>query len=235
MSVPTPGTQDQSQSEQPQFAAQNRTGTRSDEQPGGHTSEPISAEGLEKSRVQIRATELVKDDLSIYERAACICREIVLTPVPQLWQRVPPQLERRILELLRDAIATHADAEIYAARTGTVEAEERAYVQGTFLHTLYAALLFKPQENPAIKERKEDQEETLELGPLNEAELETNMRVVHIIKARVAVAELGQWDKLLQGLLDEQRNGIAADKAAYRSRQAESGNDEEKRQQKAIF
>ncbi len=170
----------------------------------------------------------MQDDLSIYERAACICREIVRTPVPALWQRVPPQLERRVLELMRDAIAAHADAECYAARTDTAESEERAYVQGTFLHTLYAALMYKPQENPAIKERNAAQEETLELGPLQEDELETNMRVVHIVKARIAVAELGQWDKLLQGLLDEQVNSNIADKAAFRPRQAESGHDEEK-------
>ncbi len=201
---------------------------------GQHLAAPREG-GLEKSRVQIRATEIVQDDFSIFERAACICREIVQIPAPPLWQRVPPQLERRILELLRDAIVAHADSEIYAARTGTNEAAERAYVQGTFLHTLYAALMYKPQEYPATSSRNTEHEESLELGPLKEDELETNMRVVHIIKARIAVAELGQWDKLLQGLLDEQHNGAIADKAAFRSRQAEGGNDEEKRQQKAIL
>ncbi len=164
-----------------------------------------------------------------------MCRELVLTPVPSLWQRVPPQLERRILELLRDAIIAHADAESYAARTGTAEAAERAYVQGTFLHTLYAALMFRPHESTARRERGATQEESLDLGPLKEDEKETNMRVVNIVKARLAVAELGQWDQLLKGLLDEQKERRAIDKAAYRSRNAESGQSEEKRQQKAIL
>ncbi len=124
MSVPAPQDTQESQVRQPQPVQpppldQHHNCVQCPQQPSPNAGASDRAEGLEKSRTQARASELVQDDLSIFERAACICCEIVRTPVPALWQRVPPQLERRVLELMRDAIAAHADAECYAARTGT--------------------------------------------------------------------------------------------------------------------
>ncbi len=136
---------------------------------------------------------------------------------------------------MRDAIIAHADAEAHAAKAGTADAEERAYVQGTFLHTLYAALMYRPVEELSTGKRSSAEEQSLDIGPLKEGELETSMRVVHMIKARIAVAELGQWDQLLKGLHDEQKARSVIDKAAFRSRQGERGLGEVKRQTKAIL
>ncbi len=168
---------------------------------------------------------------------ARIGAEIIKKPMPPLWHSVPPlppQLERIVLEVLRDAISQHAEAEIIAARTPSDEHQCFAYSYGIFLFTSYAALMHKPKCEPGVAQLDPEFDTGLNQEPLKDGEMESNMRVVNMIRARLQKAEIGEWDTLMEDLLKAKYHSDVIAAADYRATVGHDGLTQAQRHQKAV-
>eukprot|EP00973_Karenia_brevis_P088278 12240569-Karenia_brevis.AAC.1 len=74
---------------------------------------------------------------------------ITSKPAPNMLNHAPAVLEKRVWELLRDAISAHADAELDCFQHPGVEAAERAKICSQRLWVLAPALLAIPTDGKA--------------------------------------------------------------------------------------
>ncbi len=91
---------------------------------------------------------------------------IIKKPMPPIWHRMPPQLEIRVLEVVRDAVLLHVEAEIVAARTPNDNHQSYAYSYGIFLYTCYACIMFKPEVEPGTAQTEHEADGVHSTGTL---------------------------------------------------------------------
>ncbi len=108
--------------------------------------DPEFAEDDYDEENHVETTVYVPEDMA--NQCALIGMKIVESPMPPLWHRVPPQLERRVCLVIQEALALHAEAESVASSFPGASNSAYAYSHGVFLHTCYACIMYKPIISP---------------------------------------------------------------------------------------
>ncbi len=160
--------------------------------------------------------------------------KIAENPMPPLWHRVPPQLERRVCLILQEALALHAEAESVACQHPGAGNVACAYTYGIFLYTCYACIMYKPIISPDAETPAQGENGMYHQKQAKEGDAEANFRVVNAIRYRLKLAELGQWLTLMQDLCTAQEQANAVALAAHRGNLSNDGEAELLRHQKSV-
>ncbi len=192
----------------------------------------IDAYDDDEEENQFEPTTHITEDMA--NQCARIGMNIVDSPMPPLWHRVPPQLERRVCLAIQEALALHAEAESVASQYPGVSNSAYAYTHGVFLYTCYACIMYKPIISPDAETPAQGENGIYHKKQAKEGDAEATFRVVNTIRNRLKLAELGEWLTLMQDLRTAQEQSNAVALAAHRGNLSNDGEAEILRHQKSV-
>ncbi len=191
-------------------------------------------QGEDEEDDEDQTEQLINLNVDMANQCARIGMVIVESPMPPLWHRVPPQLERRVCLLLQEALALHAEAENVACQHPGASNDAYAYTLGIFLYTCYACIMYKPIISPDAETPAQGENGIYHQKQAKEGDAEANLRVVNTIRYRLKMAELGQWLTLMQDLRTAQEQANAVALAEHRGNLSNDGEAELRRHQKSV-
>lgn len=151
-----------------------------------------AAEALDSSRADQALVEWSQQLSASAERDEQTLLEAVASlPAPKMLHHPPAKLELRLLELIRDALNDHADAEAQAHKHPTYEKIEYAKQCSRKLWAMAPAILAVPAE--ALNQTQDP------------AGMQYKFEVAEVVRGRLQMAETGAWEQLYSNLGELQR------------------------------